>query len=269
MRRRAHEKEKWVRGLNKTRSIVENSFMLDSVTVQQHREFYKSKALAKKAQKPTKNPNLGDQSLYLNDISNLISINATIDEEDRQAQNAKNQLSSIFYTIHSINTILSNGHLFIVVCVSHSSSPSPSTSQLIKKKILVGRLNPRGNPPNSQAKSIPFRRTVKFRDIQHMAFDCKTPIVLTNPRDKMIGISFLHKGRDKMIRIGTIGMDLELRPLNIDYVSMFEDDVCESGRIGLVEDGSRRGRRGKKSFYYFSDYNTLAKVSFQKRLGGV
>lgn len=56
--------------------------------------------------------------------------------------------------------------------------------------------------------------------------------------------------------------------MNIDYVSMFEDDVSESERIGLVEDGSRAGRRGRKSFYYFSDYNTLAKVEFVGGVGG-
>jgi hypothetical protein len=200
MRRRAHDKDKWVRGLDKTRSILENSFILDSVTVQQHREFYKSKQLAKKFKKPTKPANnLSNQSFNLNDISNIVSITPTIDEEDRQLQNAKPQPSEIFYTIHSVTTILSNGYLFIVLPVSHSHP--------MKKKILVGRMHPRGNPPSSQPKSIPFRRTVKFRDIQHMAFDCKNPIVLTNPREKMIGISFLHKGRDKMIRIGNIGMD--------------------------------------------------------------
>jgi hypothetical protein len=200
MRRRAQDKEKWVRGLDKTRSIVENSFILDSVTVQQHRGFHKSKQLAKKSKKPLQPAtNFQDQSLNLNDISNIVSITPTIDEEDRQLQNAKPQPSDIFYTIHSVTTTLLNGHLFIVLPVSHSNPQ--------KKKILVGRLNPRGNPNTTQAKSIPFRRTVKFRDIQHMAFDCKNPIILTNPKEKMIGISFLHKGRDKMIRIGNIGMD--------------------------------------------------------------
>jgi hypothetical protein len=183
MRRRALDKEKWVRGLDKTRSIVENSFILDSVTVQQHREFNKSKQLAKKFKKPTKPANnLSNQSFNLNDISNIVSITPTIDEEDLHHQNIHPNPSDIFYTIHSVSTIISNNYLFIVLPVSHSHPQ--------KKKILVGRMNPRGNLQSSQAKSIPFRRTVKFRDIQNMAFDCKNPIILTNPREKIIGISF-------------------------------------------------------------------------------
>ena len=49
----------------------------------------------------------------------------------------------------------------------------------------------------------------------------------------------------------------------MSYVKQFEDDVVESDRIGLVEDFGSNGRRTTNSFYYFSDYNTLAKIQLK------
>ena len=158
-----------------------------------------------------------------------------------------------YYKINTFNCCVYGRNLNIVLGVEKVDN---------KKLLMIGTIPKRGNS-NTNNKNIPFLRKIKLAGNQKLAFSAKNPIILTKVAGDVLSLSFLYKGRDNMIRIANIGQNEMMRPISMSYVKQFEDDVVESDRIGLVEDFGSNGRRTTNSFYYFSDYNTLAKIQLK------
>lgn len=110
-----------------------------------------------------------------------------------------------YYTINSVESIVHNGNLVMVISVLHDNNE--------KKKIMVASIPVRGNPVKSN-KVIPFRRTVTFKKIDSMIFDNKNSVVLSKIDEKHLTFSFLYKGKDKTIRIGNILISKNLEPVS-------------------------------------------------------